>query len=197
MSMMRWFEVARTGLRSLGARRAFERQLDDDVAFHIEEATAEFRRTGMSAEEARRAALRAFGNPSDVMEDVREVSMWIWWERLAQDLRYGIRGFRRTPVFAVTAVLSIALGIGAATAIFSVFNALMLRPLPVHEPGTLFQVLHQGDGGRSSSSTYGLYDHVKRHATTIAGALQVNPASPGKVLIDGRAESVGTRARDR
>ena len=64
--------------------------------FHIEQATAEYIREGLSPDDARRAALKAFGNPADVMEDVREVSMWIWWERLAQDLRYGLRGFRRT-----------------------------------------------------------------------------------------------------
>ena len=81
------------------------------------------------------------------MEDVREMSMWIWWERLAQDLRYGLRGFRRTPAFAATAVLSLALGIGANTAIFSIFNTLVLRPLPVRDPATLFQVVHSGDGG--------------------------------------------------
>ena len=146
--MMRWFYVARMGVRSLLARRVFDDQLDADLQFHLEQATAEYIREGLSPDDARRAALKAFGNPTDVMEDVREMSMWIWWERLAQDLRYGLRGFRRSPVFAATAVLSLALGIGATTAIFSIFNTLVLRPLPVRDPATLFQVLHRGDGRR-------------------------------------------------
>jgi putative ABC transport system permease protein len=85
--MMRWFFVARNGLRSLFARRVFDQQLDADLQFHIEEATAEYIREGLSPVDARRAALKAFGNPADVMEDVREVAMWTWWERLVQDLR--------------------------------------------------------------------------------------------------------------
>lgn len=105
------------------------------------------------------------------MEDVREVAMWTWWERLAQDLRYGVLGFRRTPAFAVTAVLSLAIGIGANTAIFSIFNTLVLRPLPVRDPDTLFQVVHRGDAGRSESSTYALYDHSIRRAITHAKAV--------------------------
>ena len=112
----------------------FDEQLDADLQFHLEQATAEYIREGLSPDEARRAALKAFGNPARVREDVRETSMWIWWERLAQDLRYGLRGFRRTPAFAATAVLSLALGIGATTAIFSIFNTLVLRPLPVRDP---------------------------------------------------------------
>ena len=115
--------------------------------FHLEQATAEYVREGLSPDHARRAALKAFGNPADISEDVRETSMWIWWERLAHDLRYSLRGFRQNPPFTATAVLSLALGIGATTAIFSIFNTLVLSPLPVRDPATLFQVLHRGDAG--------------------------------------------------
>ena len=188
--MMRWLYVARAAIRSLFARRIFDDQLDADLQFHIEQATAEFMRDGLPPDAARRAALKAFGNPADVIEDVRDVSMWIWWERLARDLRYGIRGFRRTPAFTVIAVLSLALGIGATTAIFSIFNTLVLRPLPVRDPSRLFQVLHRGDAGTYESSTYALYDHLKTHAKTIAGAFQVDPASTMHVVVDGQADAV-------
>ncbi len=116
--------------------------------------------------------------------------MWIWWERLAQDLRYGLRGFRRAPALSATAVVSLALGIGATTAIFSIFNTLVLRPLPVSHPATLFQVLHRGDGGASESSTYAFYEHLKVHAKTIAGIFQLDPASTMRVLVDGQADAV-------
>jgi predicted permease len=188
--MMRFLYVARQAVRSLFARRVFDQQLDADLQFHIEQATAEYIQEGLSPEDARRAALKAFGNPSDVMEDVREVSMWIWWERLAQDLRYGLRGFRRAPALTATAVMSLALGIGATTAIFSIFNTLMLRPLPVSHPATLFQVLHRGDSGVAESSTYAFYQHLKTHGNTIAGTFQVDPTSTMRVLVDGQAEAI-------
>jgi predicted permease len=188
--MMRWVYTARVGVRSLFARHAFDEQIDADLQFHIEQATAEYIRDGLSPDQARRAALKEFGNPVDVRQDVRETSMWIWWERLAQDLRHGLRGFRRSPAFTTTAVLSLALGIGATTAIFSIFNTLVLRPLPVRDPATLFQVLHRGDGGASESSTYALYEHLKTHAQTIEGAFQVDPTRTMRVLVDGQAEAV-------
>ena len=122
------------------------------------------------------------------MEEVREMSMWTWWERLAQDLRYALRGFRRSPAFAATAVLSLALGIGANTAIFSILNTLVLRPLPVRDPATLFQVVHSGDGGAFESSTYALYEHLRAHAKTIAGDV------PGQPDIDD--EGPGRRSAD-
>ena len=188
--MIRWFYIARAGLRSLFGRRVFDEQLEADLRFHLEQATDEYISRGLSPADARRAALKAFGNPADLMEDVREGSMWIWLERLGQDFRYGLRGFRRTPALTATVVLSLALGIGANTAIFSLFNTLVLRPLPVRDPATLFQVLHRGDGGPSQSSTYALYDHLKSHSKTIAGAFQVDPTSTMRVLVAGEAELV-------
>ena len=187
---MRWFYIARMGLQSLVSRRTLDDQIREDLGFHLEQATAEYIREGLSADDARRAALQAFGNPTHVIEDIRDLSLWTWWDRLVQDLRYAVRGFRRTPVFATTAVLSLALGIGANTAAFSIFNTLVLRPLPVRDPDTLFQVLHRGDAGATGSATYALYEHVKANATTIAGALLVDPTSTLRVVVDGQAEAV-------
>ena len=107
-----------------------------------------------------------------------------------KDLRYAIRTYARRPVFTAAILLSLAFGIGANTAIFSVLNALMLRPLPVHDPASLYQVLHTGDGGSSESSSYAFYAYLKAHAKTIAGLFQVDPASMVKVSIDGRSEAV-------
>ena len=135
--MMRWFYIARTGLRSLFARRVFDEQLDADLQFHLEQAEAEYIGEGLSPDQARRAALKAFGHPADVREDVRETSMWIWWEPLAQDLRYTFRTLRRDTGFAVFAILIAGLGIGASATVFSVVNTLLFRPLPFAKPAEL------------------------------------------------------------
>ena len=103
------------------------------------------------------------------------------------DLRYALRTFARRPVFTAAILVSLALGIGANTAVFSILNTLMLRPLPLRDPAALFQVQHSGDLGASTSSTYGLYDHLRTHAKSIDGVLQVR-TSMVKVLVDGEAD---------
>ena len=133
--MMRWFYVAKARRRSLFARRQFDEQIDADLQFHLEQAAAEYIREGLSPDQARRAALRACGNPIDVREDVRETSIWIWWERLAQDLRYGLRRFRRSPALSGTAVLSLAI-LGAVQAMDANFAATQVL-LAVAETHTL------------------------------------------------------------
>ena len=122
---------------------------------------------------------------------MREMSVWTWWERLAQDLRYALRGFRRSPAFAATAVLSLALGIGANTAIFSILNTLVLRPLPIRDPSTLFQVLHRGDGGRVGElHLRALRTSEEPRDRRSPGTFQVNPTSTMRVLVDGQADAV-------
>jgi predicted permease len=106
-----------------------------------------------------------------------------------EDIRYSVRTFARRPLFAAAIVLSLAFGIGANIAIFSILNTLMLRPLPVHDPARLFQARHNGDGGSFESSTYDLYAHLKANAKTIAGSFQVSQSSL-KVLVDGQADFV-------
>jgi predicted permease len=106
-----------------------------------------------------------------------------------KDIRYSIRTFARTPLFTMAILVSLAVGIGANTAVFSVVNTIMLRELPVQDPAGLFQVVHSGEGGSFESSTYGLYAHLKAHAKTVAGILQVN-ASTLKVVVGGQADVV-------
>ena len=124
-------------LRSLFGRSAQEHNLDDELRFHIQMKADENIAAGMSPEEARYAALRAFGNPGLKREETRATWGWTWLEHLGQDLRYGLRALRQNRGFTAVAVLSLALGIGANTAIFSLIDAVLLRSLPVSDPQRL------------------------------------------------------------
>jgi predicted permease len=150
--MMRWI-----------SRRNRERDLDKEVSFHIEELTDEFARQGLDRAEARRRAILELGSSAQIKEECRDVRPLRWLEIIAADVRYALRGLRHSPAFTLTAVVSIALGIGANAAIFTLLYAALWKPLPVAEPRQLYHFQRFGSlSGADNSFSYVLFQELQQ-----------------------------------
>ena len=126
---MTWIQKLQLRLQTLFRRDQATEQLSDEMQFHLDQQVAENMGKGMSAEEARYAALRTFGNSASLREQGADTWGWTWLEQLGQDVRHGLRMLRRNPVFTAVGLLTIAIGIGANVAVFSVVNSVLLKPL--------------------------------------------------------------------
>ncbi|HZY62175.1 MAG TPA: ABC transporter permease [Edaphobacter sp.] len=141
---MRSMDKMRMRWKMLLYRKQESQRLDDELQFHIEQQTAENVAAGMLPEEARRAATRAFGNPTLLREHARESWSWNSLEDLIRDIRYSARTLVRTPGFSLTVILVMALGVGATVAMFTVVHSVLMKPLPYQDQGRLVRVCEAG-----------------------------------------------------
>src|ERR1035438_497248 len=172
---MKFFHRLRTQFR----KKKLDQELSEEVAFHIEQETQENIAAGMSAEEARYAALRKFGGIDQVKEECRDAWGVRFIDTLLQDIRFGLRMLAKSPGFTAVAVLTLALGIGANTAIFSLINALMLRMLPVRHPWQLVELLHKypaPDEPRMNGFSQQSYEHFRDNNHVFSGLIGFMPA---------------------
>lgn len=136
----RWLARLRRARHTKGSREA---ELERELAAHLDLERQAFRDEGLSVEEAHHAAYRLFGNVTLAKEDTRAVWTHLWLERLREDVRFAVRLVRRDPAFSVITLMVLALGIGATTAMFSIVNTVLLRPLPFREPDRLVMLENQ------------------------------------------------------
>jgi len=159
-------------LRSLFRRETVESEADAELRFHFDQQVEKFLKTGLTREEANRRARIEFGGHEQLKEEIRDARGVNLIESFLQDIRYSLRIFARTPVITGVAILSLALGIGANTAIFSLIDTVMLRLLPVQKPEELVQVLRanfSGGGEGTPSFTNPLWEQIRDNQDVFSG----------------------------
>jgi putative ABC transport system permease protein len=175
--MSLWRQVTR-GLRGVFREEAAHRDTADEVAHYMDEATAELRARGMSSADARRAALIEAGNPTAVREQVHASG----WEHVVTefftDLRYGLRRLARNPGFAALSILTLALGIGASTAIFSAVNPILFRPLPYRDPGRIVSIADKGTGATRIDVTFASFRELVTRSRSFDAMAVTKPWQP-------------------
>jgi putative ABC transport system permease protein len=127
-------------LRAIFRRRSVEQELDDELQFHLEHEIEKLMRSGLSREEASRKARLSLGGMDQVKEECRDARAVSVWETTMQDIRYGMRGLRRNPGLATIAIFTLSLGMAASIVVFSIFETVLLRPLPFREADRLVQI---------------------------------------------------------
>ncbi|MBO0721314.1 MAG: ABC transporter permease [Blastocatellia bacterium] len=200
MRIKHWVYTIPLRLRSLFRRRQIEQELDEELRYHLERQIEEHIAKGMTPEEAQYAALRAMGGVEQRKEQCRDMRRVWWIEDIVRDVSYGVKMLRKSPAFTGVAVLSLALGIGANTAIFSLINALMLKMLPVEQPQELAQFYCTNFLGTSITApafNYPLYEMFRDHNHSFTGIFAAGGVERARLTVEGTTGEVETAQQNR
>ena len=184
--MSLWRQLAR-GVRNLTGRKRADDEIADEVNHYLVEAAASLEAGGLSPEDARRAALAELGSAAAVRERVREYGWENVVETVAADLRHGVRQLLHRPVFSFVTMLTLALGIGASTAIFSAINPILLQPLPYRDAGQLMMIWDVYNGARDEAA-FGTYLELRQRNRSFESLAAMRPL---------QATLTGTSERER
>lgn len=161
-------------IKQLFSRRRLYSDLSEEIREHLEEKVAELVASGLSREEATTAARREFGNVTLIEERSREVWQWPSIENFFMDVRYGLRMLAKNPGFTAVAVLTLALGIGATTAMFSIVDGAFLKSLPVSDPGQFVGISMQAAQGAYSSVSFPDYLDLRAQCSSLSGVVAID-----------------------
>jgi MacB-like periplasmic core domain len=187
---MRWTKTLRLRLRSLFRSSQVERELDEELQYHLQHLIDDYVAAGVSRADARYKALLEMGAIDQRKEECRDSRGTQLFERSVQDFRYALRGVRRSPVSSIVVVVSLALGIGANTAVYSVLHVLLLRALPLKDVDQLVQFVtfDQGANQHEGAFSFPLYVELKQALEPYADLVALKPQSPARIQISGREQ---------
>ena len=177
-------------IRMLLHRSQFQSDLDEEMRLHLELRQQEHAEAGLPDDSARQAAYRRFGNPTAIREKSHTTWGWGWLESLLQDIRYGLRSMRQSLGFTLAAVLTLALGMGANMAIFSLIDTVLLRSLPVQHPSELHFLKYAGAKGIGEAPPYPCFERIHAQAKSFTGVAAFQGQSEFKIQRNGVMERV-------
>src|SRR5262249_51768231 len=190
MRLKHWFYTIPLRLRSIFRRRRVEQELDEELRYHLERQIEEHIAKGMTPEGARNAALRAMGGVERRKEECRDTWRVRLIEDLARDVHFGLRAMRKDPGFTAVAALTLALGIGANTAVFSVINAALIRPLPFAEADRLVMIWETQPDVRGPVGTYQDFLDWRVEAQSFQGMSAFSNKRYGRAELTGHSETI-------
>src|SRR3954471_19329556 len=199
--MPAWISIAASRLDGLLRRRRLDEEFDAEVAAHLDLLTEDQIRRGVSPADARRQAILRFGGPMQIKEQQHDNSGLPFVETTLQDIRYAVRGLRRTPAYSVVAVATLAIGIAAGTTVFSIVGAVLIRPLPYRSPEQLVRIFETNPLRRWTRNIAALANYAdwrtrNKSFTDVAAYEQFNAngSGAGDVFLTGFGEPQGLKA---